>query len=221
MAQPRVGVPVVVVLLATVVSLAAAPARAATTDSWSYLPSTRQLVSAGSGLPFSVQGGSTAYDSGAVPGVRFTSSPSLATYTGSTFLAPGAADFTYRAVLAVDDVRARSTANVFQYGLYNVQQVKLQLNASGVPMCVLNGSGGRVKITSRTPSLDDGGLQHTMACWRRSRTVGVTVDGVSTSTGFALGSVTPTGKATAGNKTGGGAADQLFGTIWQVGVDIG
>ena len=187
MALPRVGVPVVVVLLTTMASLVAAPASAATTDTWVYQPSTRRLASA----------------------------------AGGTFLAPGAAEFTYRAVLAVDDVRARSTANVFQYGLDNVQQVKLQLNASGVPMCVLNGSGGRVKITSRTPSLDDGGRQHTMACWRAGGTVGVTVDGVSTSTGFPLGSVTPTGKATAGNKTGGGAADQLFGTIWQVGVDIG
>jgi hypothetical protein len=202
------------------VLLTAVPASAATTSTWAYDPSTRQLVSSTGGLPFSVQGGSTNDDYG-TPGVRFTAAPSLATWTGSTFLAPGAADFTYRAVLAVDAVRAKSTANVFQYGLYNVHQVKLQLTATGVPMCVLNGTGGRVKIISRTPSLADGGLQHTMACWRRGSAVGVTVDGVSTSTGFALGSVTPTGQATAGNKTGGGAADQLYGTIWQVGVDIG
>jgi hypothetical protein len=86
---------------------------------------------------------------------------------------------------------------------------------------VLHGTGGRVKITSRTPALDDGGRQHTMSCWRRGSTVGVTVDGTATSTTFALGTVTPTGRASAGNKVGGGASDQLFGTLWQVGVDVG
>jgi hypothetical protein len=196
------------------------PAAAVTTNTWSYQPSTRQLVGSSGSLPFSVQGGTTNYDL-AAPGIRFTTAPSLATYTGSTFLAPGTADFTYRAVLAVDAVRAKSSANVFQYGTYNVPQVKLQLTTTGVPMCVLNGTGGRVKITSSHASLVDGGAQHTMSCWRRGPTVGVTVDGVSSSQGFNLGSVVPTGKATAGNKPGGGAANQLFGTIWQVAVDIG
>lgn len=200
--------------------LVAAPAGAATTDTWAYQPDSRQLVSGTGALPFSVRGGSTNDETG-VPGVRFTTAPSLATYTGSTFRAPGTADFTYRAVLAVDAVRVRSSANIFQYGSYDGHQVKLQLTTTGVPQCVLHGTGGRVKITSRTPALDDGGRQHTMSCWRRGSTVGVTVDGTATSTTFALGTVTPTGRASAGNKVGGGASDQLFGTLWQVGVDVG
>lgn len=199
---------------------AAAPASAATSDTWAYQPATRQLESTSGALPFSIQGGTTNNTTG-VPGIRFTTAPSLATYTGSTFLAPGTADFTYRAVLAVDYVRSKSSANVFQYGLYNTHEIKLQLSSTGVAMCVLNGTGGRVKITSTTPSLDDGGRQHAMACWRRGSTVGVTVDGVPTSKTFALGSVVPSGYATAGNKVGGKAGDQLFGTIWQVGVDVG
>jgi hypothetical protein len=222
--KPTASLPVAVFALATLLTAgllagSAAPATAVTTSTWTYDQGSRQLVGASGSLPFSIQGGTTNYMF-ATPGIRFTASPSLATYTGSTFLAPGTADFTYRAVLAVDAVRKSSSANVFQYGAYNVHQVKLQLTTTGVPMCVLNGSGGRVKITSSHASLVDG-AQHTMSCWRRGPTVGVTVDGVSSSQGFNLGSVVPTGKATAGNKPGGGAADQLFGTIWQVAVDIG
>ena len=198
------------------------PAVAAPVDTWAYQPATRQLVGTNGTLPFSIQGGATWSAPDGTAAIQFATAPSLATSTGTGFYAPGTADFTYQAVLAMDRLRSRSTPNVFQFGLYDGSQIKLQLSQTGVPMCVLRGTGGRIKLTSATPSLNDGGQQHTFACWRSGDTVGVTVDGVMTSKAFALGNVTPTGHATAGNRSSsGGAADQLFGKIWQVSVSIG
>lgn len=206
-------------ILATAASASAAPVPV---DTWSYSPATRQLVAAGSSLPFSIQGGTTFYDATGTPAVVFTTSPSLAIYTGSTFVAPGSADFSYEAVMAMDRLRASSTPNVFQYGRYDGHQVKLQLSPKGVPQCLFNGTGGRYKLTSSTPSLNDGGRQHTFSCWRLDGSVGITVDGVSKSRQFALGSVVPTGQATVGNRAATGkASDQLFGKVWRVSVALG
>ncbi len=208
--------------LVVLITASAAGATPVPVDTWSYSPTTQQLVGANGSPPFSIKGGATAYDVSGTPAVVFTTAPSLATYTGTAFVTPGAADFTYEAVMSMDRLRSRSTPNVFQHGLYNSPQIKLQLNRAGVPQCVLNGTGGRILLTSATPSLNDGGRQHTFSCWRAGDTVGVTVDGVSTSATFALGTVTPTGKPTAGNRTSTGqAADQLFGKIWRVSVAIG
>lgn len=210
-------VSVLLVLYAT-----APPAAAAPIDTWAYQPATHQLVGGNGTLPFSIQGGATWYAPDGTAAIQFTTAPSLATSTGTGFYAPGTADFTYQAVMSMDRLRSRSTPNVFQLGLYNGPQIKLQLSQTGVPTCVLHGTGGRIKLTSATPSLNDGGQQHTFACWRTGGTVGVTVDGVTTSKVFALGNVTPTGHATAGNRSStGGAADQLFGKIWQLSVSIG
>lgn len=191
-------------------------------DTWSYDPATRQLVAAGGGAPFSVKGGSTTYDASGVAAVKFTSAPGVALQTAEPFVAPGAADFVYEAVMSMDSLRPRSTPNVFQYGLYDGHQVKLQLSRQGVPQCLFNGTGGRLKLLSASPSLHDGGRQHTFSCWRTGGTVGVTVDGVTTSRAFALGSVTPVGRATAGNRSATGKpADQLFGRIWSLSVSVG
>lgn len=208
--------------LLVLVTASAAGAAPVPVDTWSYSPTTKQLVGENGSLPFSIKGGATAYDASGTPAIAFTTAPSLATYTGTTFVTPGAADFSYEAVMSMDKLRPRSTPNVFQHGLYKSPQVKLQLNRDGVPQCVLHGTGGRIHLTSATPSLNDGGSQHTFSCWREGETVGVTVDGVSTTATFALGTVTPTGKPTAGNRTSTGkAGDQLFGKLWRVSVAIG
>ncbi len=204
--------------------LGGAPAGAAPAlvDTWSYSPSSQQLVAGYGSPPFSIKGGATHYDATGVPAIEFTTAPSLAIQTSEPFVVPGVDDFAFEAVMSMDWKRARSTPNVFQYGRYDGHQIKLQLSAKGKAQCVLNGTGGRIKLTSKSPSLDDGGRQHTFSCWRSGTTVGVTVDGATTSAPFALGSVTPIGKATAGNRAPTGkASDQLFGKIWRVSVSVG
>jgi len=204
--------------------VAASPATAAPVlvDTWSYSPATKQLVATNGGAPFSIVGGSTYYDATGTPAIRFTAAPGVAVQTAEPFVVPGTADFVYEAVMSMDSLRPSSTPNVFQYGRYDGHQIKLQLSPQGVPQCLFNGSGGRMKLTSRSPSLNDGGRQHTFACWRTGGTVGVTVDGTTTSRVFALGSVTPVGRATAGNRTATGKApDQLYGKIWRLSVSLG
>lgn len=191
-------------------------------DTWAYSPATHQLVASAGGAPFSIVGGTPVHDATGTPGVRFTAAPGVAVQTAEPFVVPGASDFRYEAVVGVDRLRAGSTPNVFQYGRYDGHQVKLQLSATGVPQCVFNGTGGRLKLTSSSPSLNDGGRQHSFACWRTGGTVGVTVDGATTSRLFALGTVTPVGRATAGNRAATGkAGDQLYGTIWRLSVSLG
>jgi hypothetical protein len=215
----RMTAAVAATILVTTSAAAAAPVPV---DTWSYSPATKQLVAAGGSLPFSIQGGTTYYDATGTPAVVFTTAPSLAIYTGATFVAPGTADFSYEAVMSMDRLRLSSTPNVFQYGRYDGHQIKLQLGPQGVPQCLFNGTGGRLKLTSSPPSLNDGGRQHTYSCWRVGGAVGITVDGVRKSRQFALGSVTPTGQATVGNRAATGkASDQLFGKVWRVSVGLG
>lgn len=208
-------------VLLLLASAGASSADPALLETWTYAPLTNQLVAPDGGPPFSIEGGSSSLSLFGAPAVRFTRAPSLAVQTSETFVAPGSSDFTYQAVLGVDEVRPRSSANVFQYGRYGSHQVKLQLTATGRAQCVLRGTGGRVKVTSRAPSLDDGGRRHTFSCWRSGSAVGVTLDDRTRSKQFALGSVVPTGRATAGNKAlTGDASDQLFGRIWSLSVSL-
>lgn len=215
----------VVAATAVLLAAAASPAGADTSpegDSWSYAPATHQLVAANGGLPFSIQGGYAVTDASGASAVKFTTAPSLATYTGTDFPAPGAQDFTWTAVMSMDKIYGRrSTPNVAQLGLYSTHQVKMQLNKYGVPQCVFNGANGRRILTSTTPSLNDGGEKHVFSCWRQGGTVGVTVDGASTSLAFDVGSIIPpAGTApTVGNRTStGGPRDQLFGKFWSLTV---
>jgi hypothetical protein len=200
---------------------AASSAEPTLLETWTYAPATHQLVVANGDPPFAIKGGTTSSDLLNGPAIRFTRAPSLAIQSSETFVAPGSSDFSYEAVMSMDSRRDQSTPNVFQYGRYGTHQVKLQLSPKGKAQCVLRGTGGRVKITSKAPSLDDGGRRHTFSCWRAGTSVGVTLDGRVTSTLFDLGSVVPSGRATAGNKApNGDASDQLFGKIWSVSVSL-
>ncbi|MFC4786270.1 hypothetical protein ACT8ZV_17465 [Nocardioides sp. MAHUQ-72] len=220
----RARLPLAAAALLSLPALVAVPPAAAATvqqSTWSYDPVTNRLVGSGGELPFTLQGGTAVVAAGA-PAVRFTKALSLATWTGDSFPAPGTEDFTWTAVMSMDRLNARSTPNVAQFGLYDAPQIKLQLSQKGVPQCVFNGTGGRLNLTSGHASLNDGGAQHTFSCWRRGTTLGVTVDSLSTSTTFDVGSITPTGRPTIGNRTSTGSAkDQLFGKFWSLRVTIG
>ncbi|MFC6285714.1 hypothetical protein ACFP3Q_00155 [Nocardioides sp. GCM10027113] len=215
---------VLCVLSALLVSSTAAVASGPTPTSttWTYDQAAHQLVGPPGTEPFAIKNGTAVGDGYGEWAVRFTTAPGLAYFTGSGFPAPGADDFAWTVDLAVDWIRAKSTANVAQAGLYSEQQIKLQLTRTGVPQCVLNGTGGRVFVTSAGASLADGGLRHTVSCWRSGGTVGITVDCVSTTSTFALGSIAPTTAPTVGNRSlTGKAGDQLYGRVWRLTVDTG
>jgi hypothetical protein len=186
-----------------------------TTLTWSYENATHRLVGPEGTAPFRIKGGKAVLANGEWA-VKFTGAPQVATYTGTGFFAPGAGDFAWTAVMSLDYLRPKSTANVAQYGRWNEHQVKLQLSNKGVPQCVLNGTGGRAFVTSAAGHVNDGGRQHAFTCWRQGSVVGVTVDCATTSTAFDLGTVTPVSLPTLGNRaTNGGAGDQLYGKLWR------
>lgn len=216
----------VVCATALVAAVLAGPAGAADTSPgdhvWAYEAASHRLVGTAGELPFDVMGGYAVTDASGAEAVKFTKAPSLGTYTGSDFPAPGTQDFTWTAVMSMDRLNARSTPNVAQFGLYNGHQIKLQLNTRGVPQCVVNGSNGRRILLSAFGTVNDGGKRHVFSCWRRGNTLGVSVDSVSNSTSFDVGSVIPTGRPTIGNrKATGGAKDQLFGKFWSLRVTTG
>jgi hypothetical protein len=209
---------------ALLLALLGPPAGAAdepTALTWSYEQATHQLVGPAGTAPFRIKGGTPVMVDGEWA-VKFTTAPNAAAYTGTSFPRPGADDFAWTAVMSLDYLRPRSTANVAQYGRWSEHQIKLQLSAKGVPQCVLNGSGGRVVVTSAAGHLNDGGRQHAFTCWRQGGVVGVTVDCASTSRAFPLGAVAPVSPPTIGNHSlTSGAADQLYGKFWRLTVASG
>jgi hypothetical protein len=192
---------------------------------WTYQAATHQLVGPPGTYPFAIQGGTPVVDAEGTPAVKFTTPTSLGTYSAaaSTFYRPGTEDFAWQAVMSLDYLRPKSTANVAQYGLWAGAQIKLQIGRTGVPECHFNGSNGRTKVAATAyGSINDGGRKHTFTCWRDGSVLGVTVDCVSDTTTFDLGAVSPTTKPTFGNRgPKGGAEDQLYGTFWSYGVSIG
>lgn len=192
---------------------------------WTYQPATHQLVGPPGTYPFRIQGGAPVVDADGVPAVKFTTATSLGLYTAaaSTFYRPGTQDFAWQAVMSLDYLRPKSTANVAQYGLWNGGQIKLQIGRTGVPECFFNGTNGRASVAATAyGSINDGGRKHTFTCWRDGSVLGVTVDCISTTTTFDLGAVNPTNKPTFGNRgPNAGAEDQLYGTFWSYGVSIG
>jgi len=192
---------------------------------WTYNPATHQLVGPAGTYPFQIQGGTPVVDASGTPAVKFTTAPSLGTYTAaaSTFPRPDTQDFAWQAVMSMDLLRPKSTANVAQFGLWNGHQIKLQIGRTGVPECFFNGTNGRASVVaSAYGSINDGGRQHVFTCWRDGSVLGVTVDCISNTTAFDVGAINPTTRPTFGNRgPKAGPGDQLFGTFWSYSVAIG
>jgi len=219
-------------ILVTAATFAGSPATSAppvdeTVTVWTYDPASHQLVVEDDetaeadqvAAPFSINGGHAVVDDAGLAAVAFTQASTLATYTGTSFPVAGNRDFRWTVEMSVDRLHRRSSPNVAQHGLYREDQIKVQLNRSGVPQCVFHGDLARKVITSDRTVND--GAKHSLSCWRVGDQLGVSVDGTSTSTTFDVGSVAPHRPPTVGNKSPrGGARDQLFGRIWSLSVAI-
>lgn len=146
--------------------------------------------------------------------VEFTQAPSIGMVAGSKADNPGTQNFALGIVFTTQPIPTGNyTGNLMQKGLFgDPGQVKLQLvpAAHGTVNCRIKGTSGARIITS-TVTVDDGGW-HTAACWRNGSVVGVTVDGVVTSSNWNPGSVTNQRSLTLANKgTNADASDQHFG----------
>jgi len=186
-------------------------------NSWSYNSTQKKIVSTDGGASFTLKGGTAVTSSTGQPGVRFTGAPQLATSSTATVPTPGDQNFEWTLVFSVDKIYPKSSANLAQHGLWDGNQIKMQLDAKGVPQCVFNGTGGRLLLTSVNKASLVNGQSHTFSCWRTGNQLGATVDGISNSEYFAVGSIDPTGKPTIGSKSASATAtDQFFGTFWKL-----
>jgi hypothetical protein len=92
-------------------------------------------------------------------------------------LDPMRRSFIFGASVRVGPGRAANGANVVQKGYYNQAggQWKLQLATGGVPVCVIHGDAGRVKVVARRAVAN--GAWHRVSCARTPSGVTVWVDG--------------------------------------------
>lgn len=98
-------------------------------------------------------------------------------------LDPRTRDFIFGASVRVGSGQGANGSNLVQKGYYNQRggQYKLQLAAGGVPVCVVFGSGGRVKAVAKRGVAN--GHWHRVACARTSNRVTVWIDGKRAGTG--------------------------------------
>lgn len=126
--------------------------------------------------------------------------------------------FIFGAALRLGPKQATTGSNVVQKGYYNQAggQYKLQLAAGGVPVCVVFGDAGRIKVTAQRRVAD--GRWHRVSCARTSTGVTVWVDGKRSGTvngltgGIANDAPVKVGgkKVSAGNKQFRGRLDNVY-----------
>lgn len=92
-------------------------------------------------------------------------------------LDPLSRPFSFGAAIRVPAAQVQHGANIIQKGFFKESggQYKLQLDAGGVPTCVLNGSGGRFKVSA--PRSVANGHWHRVACARTLTGIQIRVDG--------------------------------------------
>jgi hypothetical protein len=133
-------------------------------------------------------------------------------------LNPKHRQFIFGASLRVGPKQAVKGSNIVQKGYYNQAggQYKLQLAAGGVPVCVIFGDAGRIKVPARRHVAD--GSWHRVSCARTSTGVTVWVDGKRSGTangvtgGIANDAPVKIGgkKISAGNKQFRGRLDNVY-----------
>ncbi len=115
--------------------------------------------------------------------------------------------------------------NVLQHGHYTDRsQIKMQITKDGTGRASCRFAGSRAHGVVTGPGIDvsDGGW-HSVTCWRRGATLGITVDGVQRTRQRDVGSIDPTRALTlaARGLAAGAASDQFAGdldaVVWAIG----
>ncbi|HYN75850.1 MAG TPA: hypothetical protein VEV13_06595 [Candidatus Limnocylindria bacterium] len=147
---------------------------------------------------------------------------------GDLSLAPGPADVAVTVLMrSLVNRPTADSPNVVQMGLYSDPgQLKLQIskNGTGRAECRFKGTAGNLLLAGPAIDVTDGGW-HAVTCWRQGGTVGVSVDGVSSTRARAvgsIGSIRPLTVAARGLAPT-DASDQFVGdldvVVWAVGAD--
>lgn len=115
--------------------------------------------------------------------------------------------------------------NVLQHGRFSDRsQVKMQITKDGTGRASCRFAGARNAVVVTGPSIDvSDGRWHTVTCWRRGSTIGVTVDGTPRTRTRDVGSIDPDRPLTIGDRgiKPGDASDQFSGdvdvVVWAIG----
>jgi len=143
-------------------------------------------------------------------------------------LAPGVNDVAVTAVLrALVKRPMQDSPNILQLGLFSDPgQVKMQISKDGRGRaeCRFKGPAGALIVVGPATDITDGSW-HSVTCWRQGGTLGVTVDGVTTSKGRTVGKISAVRPLTVGARglAAGDRSDQFLGdldvVVWAVGTN--
>lgn len=124
--------------------------------------------------------------------------------------------------IADDTSGLTDTPNMAQKGQFgDVGQWKMQLKPDvAAVQCRFKGTTAARLLTSSVTGVDDG-LWHTATCWRSAGQLGVTVDGVDTTTSAWVGDIANTRPMLIGAKSLNSSTDQFTGEIDYVAVAMG
>jgi hypothetical protein len=157
--------------------------------------------------------------------VEFQTASSYGVADGTAGRNPKKANFALGAVFRSSAIPDNYSGNLVQKGLWeDAGQVKLQLvpDGGGTVNCRIKGSRTAKFVGSAIHVGDN--QWHTALCWREGGTIGLTVDGVTTTVQAAVGNIANSRPLSVANKTASSTwADQLVGaidcTVLATGVD--
>jgi len=214
-------------LLPATATLAAPPAKKVFEYTFDAAPAGVVSDTTGKGHALTLNGAwesASGVTSGVNGGAVSFALPSFGNSPAKSDLNPGASEFAVTAVFRVGGNLAGlgDTPNIAQKGFFNDPgQWKMQLQPStGSVQCRFRGSSGAALVTSPVTGIDDGGW-HTAACWRTSSELGVTVDGVRTTSPGTVGSISTTRPLRVGGKSLSATSDQFVGSLDYLSFAVG
>jgi PKD repeat protein len=181
-----------VALVAGLVTLLPAAARAASTTSTWHLDETSGSTAADStgshpGTITRVGLGVAGDPSYAGTAFRFNGSTSKVTVPNASSLNPQGADLHIAMSMRTTSVPATPDFDLARKGAYPQQEFKVELQPSGQVSCEMVGSSGGVVVLGK-PDVHDG-RWHRVQCDKTSSSVRITVDGTTTTSNKSVGSI--------------------------------
>jgi hypothetical protein len=193
---------------------AAAVAYDASVDSWSMAVIGGRVPSNGSSS-MSLYGDWQQVQGNTGAAVQFNSATSYGIADGTGGRSPKKANFALGVVFRSNPIPAAYSGNVIQKGLWgDAGQIKIQVvpDGGGTVNCRVKGLKTAKFIGSSILVGDN--VWHSALCWREGTTIGLTVDGVTTSKTVSVGSIANSRPLNVANKNDTAtASDQLIGAI--------
>jgi len=187
----------------------------ATVDEWSMTVVDGRAASPTGSAPMSLYGDWQSVQGKVGDAVQFNTASSFGVADGTGGRSPKKMNFALGVAFRSNAIPDGYSGNLIQKGLWgDPGQVKLQVvpDAGGTVDCRIKGSRA-ARFVGSTVLVGDN-RWHTALCWREGRTLGLTVDGLTTTVRAAVGNVANSRPLNVANKTASSTwTDQLVGAI--------